>query len=91
MNRETVLRVAALSETDPAAVDINAFSEDMKKITDMFDLLRELPPAGTVISDDSVFNVFRSDEVKPSLSRGDALKNSVGATDTAFSVPKAVD
>ncbi len=35
-------------------------------------------------------NVFRADEVKPSVSREDALKNAPAATERFFKVPKVI-
>lgn len=86
---EKIARLAHLKLSDE---EKEQFAEQVGQILDYVDKLNEvdtddvLPLSHTV----EIKNVFRSDDVKPSLSREEVLKNAPQRNEKFFRVPKVV-
>ncbi len=90
---EMVKHVAELARLELAGKDRRKMDKQMTNILEYVSLLDELdttgvPPTSHVIE---VENVFREDEVKPSLPVGKGLANAPESVGTAFKVPKIID
>ena len=88
-----VEHVAKLARLDFNEEDKKKLSEHLGEILDYIDQLNELDtenvkPTSHVIP---VKNVVRPDEVKPSLTRDEALANAPSNVDNLFEVPKIVE
>ncbi len=66
---------------------------EMNKIIDYMDTLNKIDTSGIEAMSHAfpVKNVFRKDEVKPSISREDLLLNAPDKSEEAFKVPKTFD
>jgi aspartyl-tRNA(Asn)/glutamyl-tRNA(Gln) amidotransferase subunit C len=66
---------------------------DLEKILKMCEKLNELDTTGVepLIYIHNNTNILRADEVKPSLSKSDALKNAPKHDSDFFRVPKVID
>jgi aspartyl-tRNA(Asn)/glutamyl-tRNA(Gln) amidotransferase subunit C len=86
---EKIARLAKLSFTEE---EKEKFSRQLGQIIDYVEKLNELdtekvPPTYHVVA---VHNVFRKDEVKPSMPREEVLKNAPAKKKGYFSVPKVI-
>jgi len=90
---EMVEHVAELARLELAGEDKRKMENQMVKILEYISLLDELdtsgvPPTSHVID---VENVFREDEVKPSLPVEKGMGNAPESVGTAFKVPKIIE
>jgi len=93
LSKEEVEHVALLARLDITDEEKARYTEELNQILAHFDKLNELdtsgvPPTSHVIP---MTNVFRKDEVKPSLPVESVLANAPDATETAFRVPRVVE
>jgi aspartyl-tRNA(Asn)/glutamyl-tRNA(Gln) amidotransferase subunit C len=72
--------------------DKKAISEDLQKMVAFVEKLKELDTTGVepLLHIGDAVNVLREDEVRGSVSREEALRNSPVADDTFFKVPKVI-
>jgi len=90
---ELVKHVAELARLELAGEDREKMGAQMADILEYIGLLDELdtdaiPPTSHVIE---IMNVFREDEVKPSLSVEKGLANAPERTGSSFKVPKIIE
>lgn len=93
ISKEQVKHIAMLSRLELSEKEIELYQEQLSRILDYVEKLNEIDttsvePTSHVIE---LKNVFREDEVKPSLSRDEALRNAPDSTDKFFRVPKIID
>lgn len=86
---ERVAKLARLSFSDKEKEKLTSQLNDVLKYMEQLDKLdtRDVEPLSHVIE---LSNVFRNDEVKPGVSREDALKNAPTKSDKFFNVPKVI-
>ena len=87
-----VEHIAKLAKLEFNELEKAKFTEQFNEILAFMEKLNELDtskvePLSHVIE---LRNVFREDEVKPSISTEDALKNAPAKTDKFFKVPKVI-
>ncbi|NME35894.1 MULTISPECIES: Asp-tRNA(Asn)/Glu-tRNA(Gln) amidotransferase subunit GatC [Fusobacterium] len=92
LTREEVLKVAKLAKLEFNNDEIEKYQTELNEILNYIDMLNELDtenikPLSQVNNDT---NNLREDEVKPSLSVKDALKNAPEEIDGTVVVPKVV-
>lgn len=92
ISREEVIHVANLARLDLAPEEVESMTEQLDRILSYVDKLEELntekiEPTSHALS---VYNAFRGDEIKESLSRDDALKNGPVQDGAAFVVPRVI-
>jgi aspartyl-tRNA(Asn)/glutamyl-tRNA(Gln) amidotransferase subunit C len=93
MDIEEVRKVARLARLDLPDADLALFAKQLTDILGYVDQLRELntdavePLAHPL----PVQNVFRPDELKPSLPVEDALRNAPARSGDFFAVPAVLD
>jgi aspartyl-tRNA(Asn)/glutamyl-tRNA(Gln) amidotransferase subunit C len=86
---ETVRHVALLSRLELTEEEVSVFVSDLNSILGYVDKLSELdtkdiPPTSHSLK---LQNVFREDDVQPSLSNEDALSNAPDCENGYFKVP----
>ncbi len=86
---EKIAELARLKFTDE---DLENFTPQMNEILSYMDKLNELDTENVKPLSHPVeqTNVFREDELKPSISTEDALKNAPAKDDHHFRVPKVI-
>ena len=93
LTREDIENIAYLSRLKLSDEENENLTEQINRLFESVEKLQELEtddvePTSHVIP---VFNVFRKDEVTPSLSREDALANGPEVADGCFVVPRIVE
>ncbi len=93
VSRDDVRHVAQLARLDFSEEDEAKMAEELSQILDYVDKLDELdtsgvPPMSHVLD---VTNVFRPDEVKERIDRGQALEPAPEADDEYVRVPRVVE
>lgn len=91
--KDTVKHVARLSRLSLTEEEVTVFQKQLSSILDYIEQLEEVgiegvTPTSHVLS--SMKNVFRLDEVSPSLSNDEALLNAPDKKDGFFKVPKVI-
>lgn len=90
---EIVQYIASLSRLHLNETEIPRFAKDLEDILHYVEQLGELDvtnvkPTSHVLN---VLNVFRPDEVKPSLSQADALSFAIDPYQGYYKVPKVIE
>lgn len=92
LTREEVLKVAKLARLEFNNDEIEKYQTELNEILNYIDMLNELDTENTKplsqVNNDT--NNLRKDEVKPSLSVKEALKNAPEEIDGTVVVPKVV-
>ncbi len=93
IDKEEVEKVARLARLEITESEKEAFSEQLSSILTYMEQLKGLDtegvePTATVLEQT---NVFRADELRPSLPVEDALANAPESSNGFFKVPKIID
>ena len=93
IDRATVEHAAKLSRLALTEEELVLFEKQLRDIIGYFDKLNELDTSGVepLSHPLGLKNVFRNDDVKPSMPREEALSNAPARTDEAYKVPVVVD
>ena len=94
LSQEQVRHVAQLARLNLSTSEIEQFSHDLTRIIDYIDQLSEVDTSSLENSwsesQKIAQNVFREDEIRPSLPREKALANAPDQDDEYFHVPKVI-
>ena len=92
LEREDIKKIAHLSRISLSEEEIERQLQELSKIMEMMDLLKEINTDGVAPLNHvlNLENVFREDEVKASLPVEKVLANAPEEYDNMFSVPKVV-
>ncbi|MCK5087603.1 MAG: Asp-tRNA(Asn)/Glu-tRNA(Gln) amidotransferase subunit GatC [Melioribacteraceae bacterium] len=92
VTKKDVEHIAKLARLEFNDEEINDYTQQLNKILEYVDKLNELDTENVEPLSHPVegSNVFREDELKPSVSRDDALVNAPDKTDEFFKVPKVI-
>jgi aspartyl-tRNA(Asn)/glutamyl-tRNA(Gln) amidotransferase subunit C len=92
VTRKDVEHIAELARLKFAEAEIDSYTEQLNEILNYIEKLNELDTENVEPLSHPVegFNVFREDEVKPSVSTGEALKNGPEKDEHFFNVPKVI-
>lgn len=93
LSRAQVIAIAELAKLQLTDDEIERFGEQLSHVLEYAARLEQLdtadiPPTATVLP---LRNVFRDDEVRPSLPRDEALANAPDAADGQFRVDAVLD
>src|SRR5437870_4253806 len=90
---EEVDRVALLARLELTEEEKTRLRRDLNAVMEHFGRLQELDTTGVPPTSHAVplANVFREDEVRPSLARDDFLREAPAATGEFFIVPRIVE
>jgi len=92
VTKEEVEKIADLARLEFNASEIEHLTKEMNQILLHMDKLNELDTSNVepLSHPIEMKNVFREDELKPSIKREDALKNAPGKDEEFFTVPKVI-
>ncbi len=92
LSREEVLHVAELARLSLRPEEVEVFTRQLNDILAYVEKLQELDTAGVkpLAHVVPVFNAFREDKVRPSLSTEEALANAPAREERSFLVPKVI-
>lgn len=93
LNKEDVRYIASLARIYVSHEELDGFTENLENIISYVGQLNELDvtniePTSHVLH---LKNVYRTDEVKPSLSQQEALKFSIESHQGSFKVPRVIE
>lgn len=93
LSREDVRHVATLARLDFSEEDEERMADEMSRILDYVDKLREVdtsgvPPMSHVLD---VTNVFRADEIEERIDQEQALEPAPETDGAYFQVPKVIE
>ncbi len=93
ISKEEVKHIALLSRLALSEMEIEKFTHDLSEILEYSQKISELdtsdvPPTSHAIA---FSNIYREDEVKPSLSNEEALANAPDKEGSYFKVPRVID
>ena len=93
IKREDVLHIAMLARLKFNDEEIKYFASQLSCIIDYIDQLKEVKTSGVEPTSHvfSIQNVFREDNVKPSLDKEAVLKNAPAKKEGLFKVPRIID
>ncbi len=76
-SREEVLRIAELAKVELSEDEIDLMSRQLSNILENFEILKQVDTEGVppTAQSNTLCNVMKDDEVKPSLSRDEVLAN----------------
>lgn len=92
ISKDDVLHVAKLARLTLSDDEVDLFTDQLDQILGHAGKIRELDTSGIEPTSHAlpVKNVFREDEIKPSLSKDDVLANAPEKESGYFKVPKIV-
>jgi aspartyl-tRNA(Asn)/glutamyl-tRNA(Gln) amidotransferase subunit C len=93
LSRAQVIAIAELAKLQLSDEEIERFGDQLSQVLEYAERLEQLdtadiPPTASVLP---LRNVFRDDEVRPSLPRDEALANAPDAADGQFRVDAVLD
>ncbi len=92
VTKKDVEKIAELAKLKFTDKELDDFTHQMNEILSYMDKLNELDTKNVKPLSHPVeqINVFRDDELRPSVSTEEALKNAPDKTDQHFKVPKVI-
>ena len=92
VTKKDVEKIAELAQLKFSEQELESFTHQMNEILAYMDKLNELDTENVEPLSHPVeqTNVFREDELKPSISAEDALKNAPAKDEHYFKVPKVI-
>lgn len=93
MTRQEIIKLAQTSSLSLEEGEIEAFTSDLEKMISFGKQLEDLDTNEVDINkrDSALYNVFRKDEVKPSMAKEELLANAPEQKDGCFFVPQIVE
>lgn len=92
ISKEEVIHIAKLSDINLTEKEIEMYQKDMQDILAMANQINEVKTDDIVetVGINGRYNVFRKDEVKPSMSKEELLKNAPSQEEGMFRIPKVI-
>lgn len=93
MKKEDIIKLAEKASLYLQDNEIEEFAKDLEKMIDFTKQLDTLDTDGVDLSkqESAVYNVFRKDEIKPSMDKEALLANAPQVKDGYFFVPQVVE
>lgn len=93
MTREEIIKLAQIVSLSLKESEIQAFTSDLEKMIDYGKQLEDLNTENIDINkrDTALYNVFRKDEIKPSMAKEELLANAPKQKSGCFFVPQIVE
>jgi aspartyl-tRNA(Asn)/glutamyl-tRNA(Gln) amidotransferase subunit C len=88
ISENDILHIAELADIGVAVSELGQFTEQFNEIFEYFEILDTLSTDGKL--DHPLVNVFREDEIRPSLSQEEALANSHNPEDGYIRAPRVI-
>ena len=92
ISKEEVVHIAKLSDINLSEKEIEMYQKDMQEILEMANQINEVKTDDIVetVGINGRYNVFRKDEVKPSMKKEELLKNAPSQEEGMFRIPKVI-
>lgn len=92
ITKEEVLNVAEIAHLTLTDNEVEAFTKDLEKMVTFAKELDKLDTGKELETEEpTLYNVFRKDEVKPSMAKEELLANAPQEKDGCFFVPQIVE
>lgn len=90
---EEIIHIAKLARLKITDDELNEYKKNLQEIVDFADTINSVntDDVGEMISVNENYNVFRKDEIRPSLQREDLLKNAPSQDEGMFRIPKVIN
>jgi aspartyl-tRNA(Asn)/glutamyl-tRNA(Gln) amidotransferase subunit C len=88
VSENDVQHIAELADVDISREELGTFTHQFNDILDYFDILDRVSGSGPFTHD--LKNVFREDEVEPSLPQEEILKNAPATEDGFIKAPRVM-
>ena len=88
VTEQDVQHIAELADVGIDKDELGTFTSQFNAILDYFDLLDTVK--GSTAGEDGLFNVLREDEIEPSLSQEDVLRNAPAREDGFIKAPRVM-
>lgn len=85
---EDIKKIARLADIGVDESELDEFTSQCSRILTYFEMLDALPEGSGV--DRGLINVFREDEITPSLSQEEALRNAAETENGFFKAPRVM-
>jgi len=93
LNKNDIEHIADLSMLNLSKKEIEGYTSDMKELIAFAEQINEVETEGVDISAFALdtYNVFRKDEIKPSLDRESLLQNAPSSNGEAYQLPAILE
>ena len=88
INEETVKKVAKIARIPLEEQEVRQFAKEFESILSHFSKIEKVKTENNIISPLSTKNIFREDEIEPSLQKAEILKNTKNQEGDFFVSPK---
>lgn len=90
---EEVLKIANIAHLSLTAEELELFAKDLEKMLAFSEQLSQLDHIGeeSPVGEATLYNVFRKDEIKPSMAKEELLGNAPKEKNGCFFVPQTVE
>lgn len=92
ISKEEIIHIAKLASLNLTEKEIEGYTKDMQEILEFANTVNNVntDEIKETIGANENYNVFRKDEVKPSVSKEELLKNAPSQEDGMFRIPKVI-
>lgn len=92
ISKEEIIHIAKLASLNLTEEEIEKYAKDMTDILEFAEIVNNLDTneIKETVGINGEYNVFRKDEIKPSMDREELLKNSPSHEDGMFRIPKVI-
>lgn len=92
ISKEEIIHIAKLASLNLTEDEIEKYAKDMTDILEFAEIVNNLDTneIKETVGINGEYNVFRKDEIKPSMDRDELLKNSPSSEDGMFRIPKVI-
>ncbi len=93
ISKEDVLKVAEIAHISLTEDEVSSFTQDLENMVSFTNQLDQIEGIDTEITeeDPTLYNVFRKDEVQPSMAKEELLANAPQEKNGCFFVPQIVE
>ena len=90
---DEIIHIAKLARLKITDNQLNEYKKNLQEIVDFADTINSVntDDVGEMISVNENYNVFRKDEIRPSLKREELLKNAPSQDEGMFRIPKVIN
>ena len=90
---DEIIHIAKLARLKITDDELNEYKKNLQEIVDFADTINSVntDDVGEMISVNENYNVFRKDEIRPSLKREELLKNAPSQDEGMFRIPKVIN
>ncbi len=93
ITKEEILKIAEIAHISLTDDEVNSFTKDLEEMVAFAGQLEKIEGIDTEIEaeEPTLYNVFRKDEVKPSMAKEELLANAPQEKNGCFFVPQIVE